>query len=256
MSKFEILAITPPSYLVREQLLRNNQTKLSMPAVSRIAIAAARAGYTGVIDLQFLDLSNSNVQHDLLQSLTDHGDLSGELGIRCSFEQLGSLSPLMATWQNLREKQNEFGVKAAQKKPIAIIVPDAEQRKDAFDSKSFAKDIARLKKNGLRVFLEIVSFAEAKAAQLMGIDGVIAKGSEAAGSVGEQTTFVLLQECLKNIRIPVLAEGGIGLHTAPACFAAGAHGVVLSSQLLLTTESDLPFELKLKIEQMDGTEPP
>ena len=50
------------------------------------------------------------------------------------------------------------------------------------------------------------------------------------------------------------AQGGIGLHTAAACYAAGAAGVVLDSQLYLTRESPLPESVRSKIAIMDGSE--
>ncbi|HEY0385838.1 MAG TPA: beta-ketoacyl synthase N-terminal-like domain-containing protein, partial [Pyrinomonadaceae bacterium] len=44
------------------------------------------------------------------------------------------------------------------------------------------------------------------------------------------------------------------LHTAPACYAAGAAGAVLDSQLVLTTESSLPEEVRTSLARMDGSE--
>ena len=107
---------------------------------------------------------------------------------------------------------------------------------------------------GWQVMVECVSVAEARIAAAAGADSVIAKGHEAGGRVGEQTTFVLLQECVALLKIPVFAEGGIGLHTAAACRAAGSAGVVLNSQLMLARESRIPLELKQKIATMDGGE--
>src|SRR5262249_47315949 len=44
--------------------------------------------------------------------------------------------------------------------------------------------------------------------------------------------------------LPVYAQGGIGMHGAAACRAAGAAGVVLDDQLLLMPESPLRAEWK------------
>jgi acyl transferase domain-containing protein/NAD(P)H-dependent flavin oxidoreductase YrpB (nitropropane dioxygenase family)/NAD(P)-dependent dehydrogenase (short-subunit alcohol dehydrogenase family) len=86
------------------------------------------------------------------------------------------------------------------------------------------------------------------------VDGLIAKGNEAGGWVGEETTFILLQQLLNRVSVPVWAHGGIGLHTSAACYVAGAAGVVLDSQLALTRESSLPKPIKDIIARMDGSE--
>ncbi|HEY6422755.1 MAG TPA: beta-ketoacyl synthase N-terminal-like domain-containing protein, partial [Pseudonocardiaceae bacterium] len=110
--------------------------------------------------------------------------------------------------------------------------------------------------SGRRAFVEVTSVAQARAARQAGVSGLIAKGAEAGGRVGTTTTFVLLQQLLADpqIRIPVWAAGGIGLHTAAAAVAGGAAGVVLDSQLALVAEADLPDEVVAAIRAMDGTE--
>lgn len=117
-----------------------------------------------------------------------------------------------------------------------------------------ASQVACLKCRDLQVFIECVNAAEAKAAVDAGADGVIAKGHEGAGRVGEETTFILLQRLLPLVQVPVLARGGVGLHTAAACLTAGAAGVVLDWQLALADESGLPQVVKDKIARMDGSE--
>ena len=104
------------------------------------------------------------------------------------------------------------------------------------------------------VLVQVTSIHEAYAAAASGASGLIAKGIEAGGRVGEQTTFVLLQEIVGALRLPVWAQGGIGIHTAPACIAGGARGVVLDSQLALVRESRLPEAVRQAIGSMDGSE--
>ena len=67
-----------------------------------------------------------------------------------------------------------------------------------------------------------------------------AKGSESGGRVGEETAFVLLQRLIHAVDLPIYVQGAIGLHSAAACLAGGAAGVVLDSQLALLRESSLP----------------
>ena len=111
------------------------------------------------------------------------------------------------------------------------------------------------------VIVEVVSLPEARAAVTAGADALIVRGAESGGRVGTASTFVLLQEILgADLRaddgspIPVWAAGGIGPHTAAAAVAGGAHGVVLDTQLSLTTEVDLPARVATAVRRMDGTE--
>ncbi|WP_142214880.1 type I polyketide synthase [Streptomyces sp. SLBN-118] len=111
---------------------------------------------------------------------------------------------------------------------------------------------------GRRVWAEVVSPAEAAAAVAAGALGLVAKGHEAGGRVGELTTFVLLQRLLSDekLSIPVFAAGGIGPHTAAAAVTGGARGVVLDTQLALTTEgaAGLPGDVEAAVRAMDGSE--
>src|SRR5437899_6851251 len=108
-----------------------------------------------------------------------------------------------------------------------------------------------------RVLVEVTSPAEAQAV-CPDADGLIAKGSEAGGRVGELSTFVLLQRLLAGTGpgVPVWASGGIGLHTAAGAVAGGAAGVVLDAQLALTSEAveSLPADVVAAIGAMDGSE--
>jgi acyl transferase domain-containing protein/NAD(P)H-dependent flavin oxidoreductase YrpB (nitropropane dioxygenase family)/NAD(P)-dependent dehydrogenase (short-subunit alcohol dehydrogenase family) len=114
--------------------------------------------------------------------------------------------------------------------------------------------VADLRKRRLTVLLEVTDLKQAQLGEALGVDGLIAKGHEAGGWVGEETTFILLQRLLAHVSLPIWACGGIGLHTAAACYAAGAAGVVLDAQLTLTRESQLPEATKAAIAAMDGSE--
>ncbi|MEV5572823.1 SDR family NAD(P)-dependent oxidoreductase [Spirillospora sp. NPDC052269] len=110
---------------------------------------------------------------------------------------------------------------------------------------------------GRRLLVEVVDAAEAHAARASaGADGLIARGCEAGGRVGDLTTFVLLQHLLGDpeVTVPVLAAGGIGPHTAAAAVAGGAAGVVLDVQLALVRECELPRDVADALRAMDGSE--
>jgi acyl transferase domain-containing protein/NAD(P)H-dependent flavin oxidoreductase YrpB (nitropropane dioxygenase family) len=105
------------------------------------------------------------------------------------------------------------------------------------------------------VIVQVTSLAEARAAVAAGARGLIVKGSESGGRVGDETAFVLLQRVVaEGLSIPVWVQGGIGLHSAAACIAGGAHGVVIDTQLALVRESQLPEPVKAALRAMDGSE--
>ncbi|MCX5447780.1 type I polyketide synthase [Streptomyces nigrescens] len=109
-----------------------------------------------------------------------------------------------------------------------------------------------------RVWAEVATPEEAAAACAAGVSALVARGHESGGRVGELTTCVLLQRLLADpsVTVPVLAAGGIGPHTAAAAVAGGAAGVLLDSQLALTTEGAdrLPRAVADAIRAMDGSE--
>jgi acyl transferase domain-containing protein/NAD(P)H-dependent flavin oxidoreductase YrpB (nitropropane dioxygenase family)/NAD(P)-dependent dehydrogenase (short-subunit alcohol dehydrogenase family) len=109
---------------------------------------------------------------------------------------------------------------------------------------------------GRRVLVEVTTVAEARAAVADGADGLVARGCESGGRVGELTTFMLLQRLLGEFGIPIWAAGGIGPNTAAAAVAGGASGVVLDSQLALVTEvrDCLRPEVAAAIAALDGAE--
>lgn len=107
-----------------------------------------------------------------------------------------------------------------------------------------------------RVLVEVTDPEQALAAVRAGAHGLIARGAESGGRVGELSTFVLLQRLLAEpgVDVPVWACGGIGPRTAAAAVAGGAAGVVLDSQLALLAESGLPEAAAAALRSMDGSE--
>ncbi|WP_431936130.1 SDR family NAD(P)-dependent oxidoreductase [Micromonospora sp. RP3T] len=107
-----------------------------------------------------------------------------------------------------------------------------------------------------RVLVEVTSRAEARAAAAAGAHGLIARGMEAGGRIGELSSFVLLQQLVADntLDLPIWVAGGVGPRTAGACLIGGAAGVVLDTQLALMPESDLPADVQAVIRRMDGSE--
>ncbi|MCS0600691.1 SDR family oxidoreductase [Streptomyces sp. LP11] len=110
---------------------------------------------------------------------------------------------------------------------------------------------------GTRGLAEVTDLAQARAARRAGARGLIARGAESGGRVGELSTFVLLQQLLADEELtglPVWACGGVGPRTAAAAVAGGAAGVVLDTQLALLAESSLPERVQAVLRTLDGSE--
>ncbi|MFF7653114.1 SDR family NAD(P)-dependent oxidoreductase [Streptomyces sp. NPDC007983] len=107
-----------------------------------------------------------------------------------------------------------------------------------------------------RVLAEVTDLDQALEAVRAGAHGLIARGAECGGPVGELSTFVLLQRLLAEpgVSVPVWAWGGIGPRTAAAAVIGGAAGVVLDTQLALLAESGLPEDRAAMLRPMDGSE--
>ena len=121
-------------------------------------------------------------------------------------------------------------------------------------SDALPKLAKQVRKDGRRLFIEVTHVDEAQIAVNLKADALIAKGQEAGGAVSEETSFILLQRLQREFALPVWVHGGIGPHSIAACYAGGAAGVVLDSQLLLTAESTIPARLRAAIERSGGDE--
>jgi len=121
-----------------------------------------------------------------------------------------------------------------------------------FHSSHLQETVSLLRKHQVTIMLECTSLQDALSGQHCRVDGLIAKGNEAGGRVGEESTFVLLQKLKSSFIKPIWVHGGIGLHTASACHVAGASGIILDAQLSLARESPLPDGTKQAIRRQDG----
>ncbi|MDA5280147.1 type I polyketide synthase [Streptomyces sp. Isolate_45] len=110
---------------------------------------------------------------------------------------------------------------------------------------------------GVRVLAEVTGADGARAALDAGVHGLIARGGECGGRIGELGTFVLLQQLLDMVGPdgpPVWACGGMAPGTAAAAVVGGAAGVVLDTQLALLAESAVPESVATVLRGMDGSE--
>jgi acyl transferase domain-containing protein/NAD(P)H-dependent flavin oxidoreductase YrpB (nitropropane dioxygenase family)/NAD(P)-dependent dehydrogenase (short-subunit alcohol dehydrogenase family) len=105
------------------------------------------------------------------------------------------------------------------------------------------------------IIYQVYDLESARMAKAESADGIIIKGNEGAGNVGYESSFVLFQRVIQEIKdIPVWVQGGVGIHTAAALSAQGAAGIVLDSQLALFPECSAPKGIKEVCTKLSGTE--
>ncbi len=99
---------------------------------------------------------------------------------------------------------------------------------------------SHLKSKGITVVHVVSSLKFALKAQAAGVDAIVVEGFEAGGHNGrdETTTLTLVPLVRENIRIPILAAGGIATGAAMyAVMALGADGVQLGSRFVASHEA-------------------
>jgi len=97
-----------------------------------------------------------------------------------------------------------------------------------------------LKEKGITVVHVVSSVKFALKAEAAGVDAVVCEGFEAGGHNGreETTTFALIPMVKEQVKIPVLAAGGIGSGRGMlAAMVLGADGVQIGSRFAATDES-------------------
>jgi acyl transferase domain-containing protein/NAD(P)H-dependent flavin oxidoreductase YrpB (nitropropane dioxygenase family)/NAD(P)-dependent dehydrogenase (short-subunit alcohol dehydrogenase family) len=198
---------------------------------SSVAIAASRAGAVGVLDLEYASCSDSALRQ--LARLT-----------RFAIHDYGvKLGPESTSFVQHLHSNLPPGLKF-------ILLAGGE-------SGEFSTWIKDFRAQGIAVLVEATTVAEAKRAAELGASGIVLKGHESGGRIGEDTAFILFQRCLNEDGIGDLllwVQGGIGLNTAAACVALGAAGVVLDAQVMLTRESPLDDAARQMVSACDGSE--
>lgn len=233
------------SYIV----LSPSFSKQALEAPS-LAIAAAKAGATGVIDAECE--FDADAVLSSFQLLVKHGAHSGKVGLRIPLGKQTILAKArLDACGTISGAASDSSAATRPESFVAILTPGTE----AWTRDSMTSMVRDARNAGFEALVEAVSISEGRLAQELGADGVIAKGHEAGGRIGDTTAFVLMQQFAREITLPTWVQGGIGLHSAAAASVGGARGVVLDSQLYLCRDSQLDTALKQKLEKLDGTEP-
>jgi len=97
--------------------------------------------------------------------------------------------------------------------------------------------IPALKEAGVKAIPVVSSVALARRLERQGIDAVIAEGMESGGHVGDTATMALVPQVVQNIKLPVIAAGGIADgHGLVAALALGAQGVQMGTRFVCSEE--------------------
>lgn len=149
---------------------------------------------------------------------------------------------------------------------VPMLYPDIEQIMDiiveervkiVFTSAGNPKTwTSFLKEKGITVVHVVSSVKFALKAEAAGVDAVVCEGFEAGGHNGreETTTFTLIPMVKEQVKIPVIAAGGIGSGRGMlAAMVLGADGVQIGSRFAATLESSAHDNFKNTIvEVKDG----
>lgn len=102
--------------------------------------------------------------------------------------------------------------------------------------------------NNITIYPVVPTLSLAKRMERIGADGVIAEGMEAGGHIGFMTTFTLIPQLAAELKIPIIAAGGIySGATLLAAEVLGASGVQMGTAFLATEECPAHDNYKDKV---------
>ncbi|HVZ69614.1 MAG TPA: nitronate monooxygenase [Rhizomicrobium sp.] len=119
------------------------------------------------------------------------------------------------------------------------------------------KYCAALKEAGLTVFHVVPSLKAALRAVDAGVDGLVVEGGEGGGfkNPREVASMVLLPLVCENVKVPVIAAGGmVDGRTMAAAFALGAEGIQMGTRMVSAAESPVHANWKNMILEAQETD--
>ncbi len=122
----------------------------------------------------------------------------------------------------------------------------------AGDPSRYAEEIKDQKETGLLHFHVAGSVRQAKKAESLGVDGVIASGYEMGGHTHRWPdvihTFVLLPAVVEAVSVPVIASGGVcDGKTLAGALCMGAIGVQMGTRFIATKECEFHENYKMAV---------
>ena len=195
---------------------------------------------------------------------------TGEFAAACS--NAGALG-MIATgaWDGARLRQEirrakeltdkPFGVNLMLMNPcadeIAQVIIDEGVQVVTTGAGNPGKYVPAWKEHGIKVLPVVAASVLAKRLVRLGVDAVIAEGTESGGHVGEMPTMALVPQVIDAVDVPVVAAGGIADgRQAAAAFALGACGIQVGTCLLASVECPIHENYKqaiLKAKDSDTT---
>ena len=161
-------------------------------------------------------------------------------------------------------KEHIVKCKSATNKPFAVnlpmLYPDIEKHIETiielkvsivFTSAGNPKIWTKhLQEHGIKVVHVVSSVKFALKAEAAGVDAVVVEGFEAGGHNGrdETTTLCLIPMVVEQVKIPVIAAGGVGSgYSMLACMVLGADGVQMGSRFVASEESSAHIAFKNEV---------
>ena len=193
-----------------------------------MAIAACRAGGIGVLNAEF----SINTEKLINQIEFLSTKVSTPFGLK--LENIG--------------KELKDAIEAHAQKGLGCLIVD----EDSFPGNKAW--IAQIRGRNVAVLMETFSLCMPRYDFRELIDGVVVKGNESGGIVGENSSFIMAQKWCRQTNLPVFVRGGMSPHFAAACGAVGVAGGVFDSQVLLLHDSALAETLLPIIGNLTGSE--
>ena len=127
-----------------------------------------------------------------------------------------------------------------------------------WDANRLRDEIVKCKKfkaAAIKIMPVVPSVALAKRVARLGVDAIIAEGTESGGHVGELTTMALLPQVVDAVDLPVIAAGGIADGRGMvAAMALGACGVQIGTRFLTAKECPVHENYKQAILKAKDTD--
>lgn len=183
------------------------QGAMAWVSEANLAAAVSNAGGAGIISTGERDAAWTKVQLDMVKTLTD--------------KPFGANVVLL---DNDKEEKIDLICKAK----VSFVTLGAGNP---------VPYIEKFKKAGIKVIPVVPNVKLAKRVEEHGADALIIEGMEAGGHIGKLTTLSLMTQVIPEIKIPVIAAGGIadGRGLA-AAIVMGASGVQVGTRFYASSE--------------------